>query len=296
MKKRYACILISILLICAIMGSFVACNNAPLNLYEFAKKSEFSFGRFIEDEIMHNGYRLTHDVRYDEATTAAIDPYFTKQPALMMENDVFFCDMMSILQRLYNSSVSSFAESESSITSDIVQALTEQLLIDYSERKRICFISSEWVLTKSDITNTEVGAIIELGEYEKVAGKHGRLLNDVQNGNYTYRLAVVYGGDANKELTFDSFNLEIIVCALNENDKIVGELVGLCELFWYPEDSYEASLVFDYGHKAVTYALQNATNEELLELCSSYFRVMEEVIDAWISNPRGKAYIDKHYK
>lgn len=296
MKKRYACILISILLICAIMGSFVACNNAPLNLYSFAKKSEFSFGGFIEDEIMHNGYRLTHDVRYDEATTAAIDPYFTKQPALMMENDVFFCDMMSILQRLYNSSVSSFAESESSITSDIVQALIEQLLIDYAERKRIYFTSSSLHVTKSDITNTEVGAIIELGEYEKVAGKHGRLLNDVQNGNYTYRLAVVYGGDANKELTFDSFNLEIIVCVLNENDKIVGELVGLCELFWYPEDSYEASLVFDYGHKAVTYALQNATNEELLELCSSYFRVMEEVIDAWISNPRGKAYIDKHYK
>ena len=296
MKKRFACILISILLICAIMGSFVACNNAPLNLYSFAKKSEFSFGGFIEDEIMHNGYRLTHDVRYDEATTAAIDPYFTKQPALMIENDVFFCDMMSILQRLYNSSVSSFAESESSITSDIVQALTEQLLIDYSERKSICFISSEWVLTKSDITNTDVGAIIELGEYEKVAEKHGRILNDVQNGNYTYRLAVVYGGDANKELTFDSFNLEIIVCVLDESNKIVGKLVGLCELFWYPEDSYQASLVFDYGYKAVTYALQNATNEELLELCSSYFRVMEEVIDAWISNPRGKAYIDKYYK
>ena len=296
MKKRFACILISILLICAIMGSFVACNNAPLNLYEFAKKSEFSFGRFIENEIMHNGYRLSHDVRYDEATTAAIDPYFTKQPALMMENDVFFCDMMSILQRLYDSSVSSFAEIASPITNDIVQALIAQRLIDYAERKRIYFTSSSLHVTKSDITNTEVGAIIELGEYEKVAGKHGRLLNDVQNGNYTYRLAVVYGGDANKELTFDSFNLEIIVCVLNENDKIVGELVGLCELFWYPEDSYEASLVFDYGHKAVTYALQNATNEELLELCSSYFRVMEEVIDAWISNPRGKAYIDKHYK
>ena len=278
------------------MGSFVACNNAPLKLYEFAKKSEFSFGRFIENEIMHNGYRLTHDVRYDEATTAAIDPYFTKQPALMMENDVFFCDMMSILQRLYDSSVSSFAEIESPITNDIVQAVIAQRLIDYAERKRIYFTSSSLHVTKSDITNTEVGAIIELGEYEKVAGKHARLLNDVQNGNYTYRLAVVYGGDANEELTFDSFNLEIIVCVLNEDNKIVGELVGLCELFWYPEDSYEASLVFDCGHKAVTYALQNATNEELIELCSSYFRVMEEVIDAWISNPRGKAYIDKHYK
>ena len=278
------------------MIGFVACNNVPINLYSFAKKSEFSFGGFIEDEIMHNGYRLTHDVRYDEATTAAIDPYFTKQPALMMENDVFFCDMMSILQRLYDSSVSSFAEIESPITNDIVQALIAQRLIDYAERKRIYFTSSSLHVTNSDILNTEVGANIELGEYEKVAEKYGRILKDIQKGNYSYRFAIVFGGDANKELTFDSFNLEIIVCVLNENDKIVGELVGLCELFWYPEDSYEASLVFDYGHKAVTYALQNATNEELLELCSSYFRVMEEVIDAWISNPRGKAYIDKHYK
>ena len=296
MKKRFACILISILLICAIMGSFVACNNTPLNLYSFAKKSEFSFGGFIEDEIMNNGYRLIHSERYDEAMPAAIDPYFTTRLALAIENDIFFCDMMSVLQRLYDNNVSLFIKDECSMTTDIAQALKEQSLDDYAERKRIFFTSSSLHVTNSDIINTEVGANIELGEYEKVAGKHGRLLNDVQNGNYTYRLAVVYGGDANKELTFDSFNLEIIVCVLNENDKIVGELVGLCELFWYPEDSYEASLVFDYGHKAVTYALQNATNEELLELCSSYFRVMEEVIDAWISNPRGKAYIDKHYK
>ena len=295
MKNRFVCMLISVILLCTIMIGLVACNNAPLNLYSFAKKSEFSFGGFIEYEIMHNGYRLTHDVRYDEATTAAIDPYFTKQPALMMENDVFFCDMMSILQRLYDSSVSSFAEIESPITNDIVQALTAQRLIDYAERKRIYFTSSSLHVTKSDITNTEVGAIIELGEYEKVAGKHGRLLNDVQNGNYTYRLAIVYGGDANKELTFDSFNLEIIVCVLNENDKIVGELVGLCELFWYPEDSYEASLVFDYGHKAVTYALQNATNEELIELCSPYFTAMEEVIVAWLNDEQGQAYIQKNY-
>ena len=296
MKNRFVCTLISVILLCTIMIGFVACNNVPINLYSFAKKSEFSFGGFIEDEIMNNGYRLIHSERYDEAMPAAIDPYFTTRLALAIENDIFFCDMMSVLQRLYDNNVSLFIKDECSMTTDIAQALKEQSLDDYAERKRIFFTSSSLHVTNSDIINTEVGANIELGEYEKVAEKYGRILKDVQKGNYTYRLAVVFGGDANKELTFDSFNLEIIACVLDENNKIIGKFAGLCELFWYPEDSYQASLVFDYGYKAVTYALQNATNGELLELCSSYFTVMEEVIDAWISNPRGKAYIDKHYK
>ena len=69
MKNRFVCMLISVILLCTIMLSFVACNNAPLNLYSFAKKREFSFGGFIEDEIITSIDNSIKDTKISLAPT-----------------------------------------------------------------------------------------------------------------------------------------------------------------------------------------------------------------------------------
>ena len=282
--KKIILILLSLVLICAMCIGFVACNSLQ-SLYDFAKKNEFSFGKFVEDEVMENGYRKLYEERYDEATASAneANPYFGKYSALFLENDSYFDEMMNVWQGLYNDHVEKLGAELFPYSID--NALKSQQLIDYIERKKVAFSDNH----DSSITHTMV-LYTNVGE----KGYYGCVLKEKKVGNYTCRYTISFFGETIYGNVFDSLRLVFGVYFLDSRNHRVADLGAMTELFWYPEDSEEATLLQGKGYRYIIDALNRASIEELYKMGMPYFDVMEEVIDAWLKDPRGQAYINKY--
>ncbi|MBP3291090.1 MAG: hypothetical protein J6M26_01410, partial [Clostridia bacterium] len=114
MKKTISILMILLLLAVACIG-FVACDedepspdggdtpsvDEGIQPFVFAKESEFSFGKFTEDKIIGLGNRALYGRRYGEASSAAVDPQFEDDRALLMVNDTIASGTISKMQALF---------------------------------------------------------------------------------------------------------------------------------------------------------------------------------------------------
>jgi hypothetical protein len=283
---------------------FVACDKdegttqgpETISIFDFAKESTFSFGKFVEGEVMNVGYRDLHNERYDEtASSSAVNPSNTKYPALFLENDLYFDDMINALQTIYDEKVEGYIRA--GMSEPLKQALAEQHIANHIERNRVAFARSKVMnnLTVSHVLNTNVGEKCKLEEYEDPMHFNGYVLKDVVKGDYTYRYMISFYGDTDDYQDFGSLYLVFVIYVLNSNKKIVERFNALTEMFWYEGDSQESALLKEDGFASLIYILNQLTTDDMYELGRPYFEVIEEVIDAWLDDPRGQAYINKYY-
>ena len=302
--KKIILILLSLILLCTMCIGFVACDkdeDTPpepeiISLFNFAKESTFSFGKFEVGEIIGLGRRELYGEAYASAT--APDPQYENKTALLMCNDTAYLPTESALQTIFDKYADTVEGSKASVV--VETGAREQTIAHYVERKKGAFtgygsyVDGKYV--KDYLEEKKVGETyyvnndLLLKKEQKVDWLVGYMI-DLQLDE---RLSEY---DNNK---FSHIGVEFIVHKYNKTEDIVVRMEVLLEII-YPYTAFEEddevlllAYALDYGTIAYN-ALNEATLEEKLEMGNEYFEAMEEVIDAWLDDPRGQAYINKYH-
>lgn len=281
---------------------FVACHDDPptpepsgINLYDFAKETKFSFGKFEEGEIIGLGNRYS----YGESYASARDPAYVNKKALLMANDVAYQSTVSAMQSIfdkYSDVVGGYR-----LTEDMIAQLgsRDQVLADYIERKQGAFIFSNYLDTNNRITTIEKMEIGEKYLEDSLIKKEDRedwLVAYFYNVTLTrYSIAENYDQLDNQlahiavEFSISMYNK---TNGTNVDSSVVLELIYssatiVCSSDFLPYSVIEHSTI-------MTNVLNTATVEETLTMGKEYFEVMEEVLDAWIEDERGQAYLNEY--
>ena len=324
MKKTISILMILLLLAVACIG-FVACDEdepAPgggdtpsvdegIQPFVFAKESEFSFGRFTEDKIIGLGNRDLYGRRYGEASTAAVDPIYEDDRALLMVNDTVASDTISKMQALFEKYATGDYTEFGFIFSEAQKYNpTEQNLLDYVERPQGALTSwtNAWANNGANLLeHTPVGGVFHdrwlvLAKENKgdmvVAYTMRIVLSDYSSfnrnhGNPFMHINVEFGMIMGKKdvgaMTQSFVTLELVLYPEQFADEELDTLFAGTEF-----EGYADLYAIDYA-RVIYNALKKATVEENLDMAEGYFAVMEEVIDAWMADPRGQAHINYVY-
>lgn len=318
--KKLVSIFVIILLLCTVCIGFVACdekpdvpNNEPdtpspetISIWKFMEEGTFSFGKFEEGQIYGVGYRALYGKRYNEASTSAIDPYYDTENALLMENDVVYDGFVEELQEIYVK----YQGEQSTVMTPLLQNGVAWYdpqnlsLEDYVERRQGAFTAySSWAFA-DQIDSADVGDIHHGYTILKKEQKDGLGFafgyktecdistidvsdkgdeND-QFGHVAVEYAVIVY-DANADLyVMVSINFEFVVYQSTVNAQMENT-TGESAL----EDVVKC-VACDYAER-IEKAIDSATADELLSAGQGYFAVAEEVIIAWLNDPRGQAYL-----
>jgi hypothetical protein len=309
--KKLVSIFVIILLLCTVCIGFVACDEKPdvpspetISIWKFMEESTFGFGKFEEGQIYGVGYRALYGKRYNEASASAIDPYYDTQDALLMENDVVYDGFVEELQEIYVK----YQGAQSTVMTPLLAGYDPQNLSleDYVERRQGAFIaysSSSWGFA-DQIDSADVGDIYQgytilkkeqkdgLGfafgyktelDFETVDVSDQGDEND-QFGHVAVEYAVIVY-DANTDLyVMVSINFEFVVYQSTVNAQIENT-TGESAL-----EDVAKYVACDYAER-IENAIDSATADELLSAGQGYFAVAEEVIIAWLNDPRGQAYL-----
>lgn len=305
--KKIILILLSLILLCTMCIGFVACDKdedtlpiplepETISLFNFAKESTFSFGKFEVGEIIGLGRRELYGEAY--ASAAAPDPQYENKTALLMCNDTAYLPTESALQTIFDKYADTVEGSKASVV--VETGAREQTIAHYVERKKGAFTGySSYVdgkYVKDYLEEKKVG--------ETYYVNNDLLLKKEQKGDWLVGYMIdlqlderLSEYDNNK---FSHISVDFIVHKYNKTEDIVVRMEVLLEII-YPYSAFEEddevlllAYALDYGTIAYN-ALNEATLEEKLEMGSEYFEAMEEVIDAWLDDPRGQAYINKYY-
>ncbi len=317
MKKTISILMILLLLAVACIG-FVACDKdepAPVDEgmqpFDFAKESEFSFGRFTEDKIIGLGNRALYDRRYGEASTAAVAPQYEDDRALLMVNDTVASDTISKMQALFEKYATNDNTNLGFIFSEAQKYNpTEQNLLDYVERPQGALTSwtNAWANNGANLLeNTPVGGVfhdrwlvlakenkgdmvvaytmrVELSDYSSFNGNH-----DTAFMHINVEFGMIMGKKDVGAMTQSFVTLELVVYPEQFADEELDTLFAGTEF-----EEYADLYARDYA-TVISGALKKATVEEKLDMAEGYFAVMEEVIDAWMADPRGQAHVNYIY-
>ena len=308
MMKKTTISVITLILLCTMCIGLVACNeNIPtlpaigtITLFNFAKENTFSFGTFeVGERIGYvnraNGERYVGDS--GEATATAIDPEHYNQEVLLWQDDERFDEMVNALQNLYSANIEDYI-TERSWSEDPVVAneIRELALSDYIERKKIaldsawCHKSTEYFL--SNIENTNEGE-----KFNEI-----RFIKKKLKGNY--EIVYFIYTDSGKMLSYsdnkiDNLDICFGVYVVDKERKTYARINAKIEMFWYREElasqGNSAMSILMKETEPIGWMFDNAPTEQLYESGKSYFEDMEEVIFAWLDDPRGQAYINKYY-
>ena len=318
MKKTISILMILLLLTVACIG-FVACNedepapvDAGIHPFVFAKESEFSFGRFTEDKIIGLGNRALYGRRYGEASTAAVDPQYEDNGALLMVNDIVASDTISKMQALFEKYATGDNTNLGLIFSEAQKYNpTEQNLVDYVERPQGALTSWTYGWGKNGanfLENTPVGGVFH--DRWLVLAKENK--GDMVVA-YTMRVELSNYFSSSMPSTRTAFMHINVEFGMIMGKKDVGAMTQsfvTLELVFYPEQFADEELdtlfagtefeeyadLYAINYARVIYnALKKATVDEKLDMAEGYFAVMEEVIDAWMADPRGQAHINYVY-
>ena len=312
--KKIILTLLSLVLICTMCIGFVACDENDINndvqqptpeepetisLFNFALENEFSFGKFeVGKRIGYvnraNGERYVNDS--EEATATAIDPEHFNRTVLLWQDDERFNEMIDGFQNLYSANIEDYI-AKWSWSSDhaLANEIRELALGDYIERKKIalnsawCHESTEYFL--SNIENTNEGE-----KFHEM-----RFIKKESKGNYE----VVYfiNTDSGRMLSYSDYkidNLDICfgVYVVDKERNIYARVNAEIEMFWYREElasqGKSAMSLLKMEPELIGWIFDNVPAEQLYESGKSYFEDMEEVIFAWLKDPRGQAYINKY--
>ena len=320
MKKTISILMILLLLAVACIG-FVACDedepapgggdvDAGIHPFVFAKESEFSFGRFTEDKIIGLGNRALYGRRYGEASTAAVDPIYENNDALLMVNDTVASDTISKMQALFEK----YATDNTNLGLIFSEAQkynpTEQNLVDYVERPQGALTSWTygWANNGANLLeNTPVGGVfhdrwlvlakenkgdmvvaytmrVELSDYSQFNGNH-----DTAFMHINVEFGMIMGKKDVGAMTQSFVTLELVLYPEQFADEELDTLFADTEFEGYAD-------LYARDYATVIYnALIRATAEEKLDMAEGYFAVMEEVIDSWMADPRGQAHVNYVY-
>ena len=327
MKKTISILMILLLLAVACIG-FVACDKdepAPgggdtpsvdegIQPFDFAKESEFSFGKFTEDKILGLGNRALYGRRYGEASTAtaAPDPEFEDDRALLMVNDTVASDTISKMQALFEKYATNDNTNLGLIFSEVQKYNpTEQNLLDYVERPQGALTSwtNAWGNNGANLLeNTPVGGVfhdrwlvlakenkgdmvvaytmrVELSDYSSssMPAPHTAFMH------INVEFGMIMGKKDVGAMTQSFVTLELVLYPERFADKELDTLFAGTEF-----EEYADLYARDYA-TVIYNALKKATVEEKLDMGEGYFAVMEEVIDTWMADPRGQAHINYIY-
>ena len=288
--KKTILSLIAAILLCTMCMGFVACYDDPptpepsgINLYDFAKETEFSFGRLEEGEIIGSLRRAIYGERYNEenaeATASANDPGYSNKRALLLKNDVQFENTIDTLQSLVN--VFLMDNLNEGVYS--LDEINSQGLIDFAERKKVAFYGESYKRQNSVAQNN--------------IDKRKKLIKKIEDENSIYAYYVFNDpmpscNSANVKHYEDSaleFQIERIV----KKQNISISLSARIELFMYYDEMQFPDLA-QYYVWGVFDALISATDNELYELGKQYYEIMKEMIDTWLNDPRGQAYLNEY--
>ena len=326
MKKTISILMILLLLAVACIG-FVACDedepspeggdtpsvDEGIQPFVFAKESEFSFGRFTEDKILGLGNRALYGRRYGEANTAtaAPDPEFDDDRALLMVNDTVASDTISKMQALFEKYATNDNTNLGLIFSEVQKYNpTEQNLLDYVERPQGALTSWTYAWGNNGanlLENTPVGGVfhdrwlvvakenkgdmvvaytmrVELSDYSSFNGNHDNAFMHIN-----VEFGMIMGKKDVVAVTQSFVTLELVLYPEQFADEELDTLFAGTEF-----EGYADLYARDYA-TVIYHALKKATAEEKLDMCEGYFAVMEEVIDAWMADPRGQAHINYVY-
>lgn len=317
MKKTISILMILLLLAVACIG-FVACDKdepAPvdegIHPFVFAKESEFSFGRFTEDKILGLGNRASYGARYGEASTAAADPIYNDYKALLMVNDTVASDTISKMQALFEKYATNDYTDLGLIFSEVQKYNpTEQNLLDYVERPQGALTSWTYGWGNNGanlLENTPVGGMfharwlvlakenkgdmvvaytmrVELSDYSSFNGSHDNAFMHIN-----VEFGMIMGKKDVGAMTQSFVTLEFVFYPEQFADEELDTLFVGTEF-----EEYAVAYARDYA-TVIYHALKKTTAEEKLDMGEGYFAVMEEVIDAWMADPRGQAHINYVY-
>ena len=324
MKKTISILMILLLLAVACIG-FVACDedepalgggdtpsvDEGIQPFVFAKESEFSFGKFTEDKIIGLGNRALYGRRYGEASSAAVDPQFEDDRALLMVNDTIASGTISKMQALFEKYATGDNTNFGLIFSEAQKYNpTEQNLLDYVERPQGALTSwtNFWANNGANLLeNTPVGGVfhdrwnvlakenkgdmvvaytmrVELSDYSSFNGSHDNAFMHIN-----VEFGMIMGKKDVGALTQSFVTLELVLYPEQFADEEVDALLAGSEF-----EEYAVLYAMDYA-TVIYHALTKATIEEKLDMGEGYFAVMEEVIDAWMADPRGQAHINDVY-
>ena len=327
MKKTISILMILLLLAVACIG-FVACDedepspeggdtpsvDEGIQPFDFAKESEFSFGRFTEDKILGLGNRALYGRRYGEANTAtaAPDPEFDDDRALLMVNDTVASDTISKMQALFEKYATNDNTNLGLIFSEVQKYNpTEQNLLDYVERPQGALTSWTYAWGNNGanlLENTPVGGVFH--DRWLVVAKENK--GDMVVA-YTMRVELSDYSSSSMPAPHTAFMHINVEFGMIMGKKDVGAMTQsfvTLELVLYPEQFADEELdtlfagtefeeyadLYARDYATVIYnALKKATAEENLDMGEGYFAVMEEVIDTWMADPRGQAHINYVY-
>ena len=318
MKKTISILMILLLLAVACIG-FVACDKdepAPsvdegIHPFVFARESEFSFGRFTEDKILGLGNRASYGARYGEASTAAADPIYNDYKALLMVNDTVASDTISKMQALFEKYATNDYTDLGLIFSEVQKYNpTEQNLLDYVERPQGALTSWTYGWGNNGanlLENTPVGGMFHARWLVLAKENKGDMVVA-----YTMRveLSDYTSFKGSQDHAFMHINVEFGMIMGKKDVGAMTQSFVTLEFVFYPEqfadeeldtlfagtefEEYAVAYARDYA-TVIYHALKKATVEEKLDMAEGYFAVMEEVIDAWMADPRGQAHINNVY-
>ena len=263
-----------------------------ISLWGFAKGTEFSFGEFQQDVWISPYVRHRCGERYNssssEATSSAIDPAYVNHSVLLLEEDVFFEPTIEKLQTMVDVYLQRELIYYGEYSEEQVHA---QKLIDFAERKNVFFPSMsvskysqrvlDWHLSNGDAWST-VEKKLNMKENDEFCVFY------VLNPRSWYR-----------SLDYDSFQIsafEFQIHKFYKKSNIIISMWACIELIMYKDEMIYPELRTYYmdGVSRIAYDESPEHTEELYEMGKPYFDVMEEVIDAWLKDPRGQAYINKY--
>ena len=305
--KKNVLSLIAMILLCTMCIGFVACNDDPptpepseIDLYDFAKETEFSFGKFVEGEIIGHGNRYLYGDSYVSASATTKDPAHVNKTALLMANDVAYQSTVSAMQSVFDKycdEVGGYG-----LTEDMIVQIgsRDQVLADYIERKQGAFIFSNYLDTNNRITTIEE---MEIGEKYlgdcliKKEDREGWLVA------YFYKVTLTRYSIAENYDQLDNqlahIAVEFSISMYNKtngtkvNSSVVFELIYSSATIDCSSDFLPYSVI---EHSTImTNILNTATVEETLTMGQKYYEVIEEVVNAWFNDPRGQAYLNKYY-
>ena len=290
------------ILLCTMCMGFVACHDDPptpepsgINLYDFAKETKFSFGKFEEGEIIGHGNRYL----CGESYASASDPAYVNKKALLMANDVAYQSTVSAMQGVFDKYCDEVGGH--GLTEDMIAQLgsRDQVLADYVERKQGAFIFSNYLDTNNRLTTIEKMEIGEKYLGDSLIKKEDRedwLVAYFYNVTLTrYSIAENYDQLDNQ---LAHIAVEFSISMYNKTNGTMVDSSVVLELIYSSATIDCSSDFLPYSvieHSTImTNILNTATVEETLTMGYKYFEVMEEVVNAWINDPRGQAYLNEY--
>ena len=312
MKKTIISV-ITLILLCTMCIGFVACNEdiptppepETISLFNFAKESTFSFGKFEMGESIGLGRRYEYGESY-EASSSAVDPINEKYDVLLMQDDNIFQSTVAAMQTAFDKYSADVSNELTDSNREYAGLKSkEQNLIDHFERKKGAFDGGISIWGKSAAESLEQ---TEIGE-----GFHNNLwtvLKKEQRGDYVvgYMFRTILSERYNStysptEKQFAHIEVEFSIHIYKKDTEGVTKMSVDLELIYTNEtlsvientsDLEHLSIcIYDYASIAHQ-AIEKATAEEKYAMGQGYFEAMEEVIDAWINDDRGLAYFNEH--